>query len=99
VFPLETVRIEPSVESTVTPRAIGRTITHAIIPHRFVDHTHSDHIVTISNAPDGEDRVRRLYGDRVPIVLHAMPAYVLAKLGGCCRCAAQEPFALRRENR
>jgi len=62
------------------PAPSVETITHAIIPHRFVDHTHSDHIVTISNTPDGEDRVRKLYGDRVLIVPYAMPGFVLAKL-------------------
>ena len=62
------------------PSPSVETITHAIIPHRFVDHTHADAIVTISSTPEGEDRLRRLYDESVLILPYAMPGFVLAKL-------------------
>ena len=33
------------------------TILHAVIPHRFVDHTHADAILTITNSPNGEKKI------------------------------------------
>jgi rhamnose utilization protein RhaD (predicted bifunctional aldolase and dehydrogenase)/NAD(P)-dependent dehydrogenase (short-subunit alcohol dehydrogenase family) len=62
------------------PAPSVETITHATVPHRFVDHTHADAIVTLSNTPDGEERLRKLYGESVLIVPYAMPGFVLAKL-------------------
>jgi len=44
-----------------------------------VDHTHADAVVTISNTPDGERRVREVYGPNVLLVPYVMPGFVLAK--------------------
>ncbi|HEB93099.1 MAG TPA: bifunctional aldolase/short-chain dehydrogenase [Gammaproteobacteria bacterium] len=60
---------DPSVEA----------ILHAIIPFKFVDHTHADAVVTLTNTPDGEARIRALYGERVLVVPYVMPGFVLAK--------------------
>jgi rhamnose utilization protein RhaD (predicted bifunctional aldolase and dehydrogenase)/NAD(P)-dependent dehydrogenase (short-subunit alcohol dehydrogenase family) len=54
-------------------------ILHAIIPHRFVDHTHADAVVTISNTLDGEKRLKKLYGEKILIVPYVMPGFILAK--------------------
>ncbi|HEY9723703.1 MAG TPA: SDR family oxidoreductase, partial [Oscillatoriaceae cyanobacterium] len=44
-----------------------------------VDHTHADAVVAISNTPDGEAAIRRIYGDRVLVVPYVMPGFVLAR--------------------
>jgi rhamnose utilization protein RhaD (predicted bifunctional aldolase and dehydrogenase)/NAD(P)-dependent dehydrogenase (short-subunit alcohol dehydrogenase family) len=62
------------------PAPSVETITHAIVPHRFVDHTHADAIVTVSNTNDGVERIRRIYGESVLIIPYAMPGFILAKL-------------------
>jgi len=62
------------------PNPSVEAILHAIIPFVFVDHTHADAVVTLTNSPDGEARVRDLYGDRVLIVPYTMPGFVLAKV-------------------
>ncbi|MCH8223674.1 MAG: SDR family NAD(P)-dependent oxidoreductase [Chloroflexi bacterium] len=62
------------------PAPSVETITHALVPYRFVDHTHADAVVTISNTSDGAGRLRALYGDEVLVVPYAMPGFVLAKL-------------------
>lgn len=54
-------------------------ILHAIIPGKFVDHTHADAVVALTNNPTGEQRVRELYGERVLIVPYVMPGFILAK--------------------
>ena len=62
------------------PNPSVEAILHAIIPFKFVDHTHADAVVTLTNTPDGEARVRALYGDRVLVVPYTMPGFVLAKV-------------------
>lgn len=61
------------------PNPSVEAILHAIIPFTFVDHTHADAVVTLTNTPDGEARIRELYGERVLIVPYVMPGFVLAK--------------------
>ncbi len=65
---------------TAAPAPSVEAILHALIPHRFVDHTHADAIVTITNTPDGEARIRELFGDEVIVLPYVMPGFDLAKL-------------------
>lgn len=69
-----TAMLDPSA-----PGPSVEAILHAILPFRFVDHTHADAAVAITNTPDGEERIRELYGDRVLIVPYVMPGFVLAR--------------------
>jgi len=55
-------------------------ILHAILPYRFVDHTHADAVVTVTNTADGEARIREIYGDKVVVVPYVMPGFDLARL-------------------
>ncbi|UCB55089.1 MAG: bifunctional aldolase/short-chain dehydrogenase [Thiotrichales bacterium] len=61
------------------PNPSVEAVLHAIIPFSYVDHTHADAVVTITNSPNGEDVIRQLYGDRVLIVPYVMPGFILAK--------------------
>ncbi len=54
-------------------------IVHAIIPHRFVDHTHADAVVTLTNAPGGRNKINEVYGNRVMIIPYVMPGFALAR--------------------
>jgi len=68
--------------SQIDPKAPApsvEAILHAIIPHKYVDHTHADAVVTISNTQGGEDKVRQLYGDEILVLPYVMPGFVLAK--------------------
>jgi len=62
------------------PNPSVEAILHAIIPFKFVDHTHTDAVVTITNTQGGEDKIKELYGDKVLIIPYIMPGFVLAKL-------------------
>jgi rhamnose utilization protein RhaD (predicted bifunctional aldolase and dehydrogenase)/NAD(P)-dependent dehydrogenase (short-subunit alcohol dehydrogenase family) len=62
------------------PAPSVEAILHALIPHRFVDHTHADAIVTLTNTADGEARIRELFGDEVIVLPYVMPGFDLAKL-------------------
>lgn len=61
------------------PNPSVEAILHAVLPPRFVDHTHADAIVTLSNTPGGEERIRALYGDCVLVVPYVMPGFQLAR--------------------
>lgn len=61
------------------PTPSVEAILHAIIPFRFVDHTHADAIVAISNTPCGEEILRNLYGSDVLILPYVMPGFILAR--------------------
>ncbi|MDX8406487.1 MAG: class II aldolase/adducin family protein, partial [Mariprofundus sp.] len=60
------------------PNPSVEAILHAIIPFTYVDHTHADAVVTISNTANGEQRLREIYGDEVLILPYVMPGFVLA---------------------
>ena len=61
------------------PNPSVEAILHALIPFAWVDHTHADAVVTLSNTPDGERRLRELYGEAVLIVPYVMPGFDLAR--------------------
>lgn len=61
------------------PTPSVEAILHAIIPYKFVDHTHADAVVAITNTPDGEKRIRDVYGKRLLYVPYVMPGFVLAR--------------------
>ncbi|MDT8339762.1 MAG: bifunctional aldolase/short-chain dehydrogenase, partial [Sulfurimonas sp.] len=62
------------------PNPSVEAILHAIIPFKFVDHTHTDAVVTITNTQGGEEKIKELYGERVLVIPYIMPGFVLAKL-------------------
>ncbi|HSN90184.1 MAG TPA: SDR family NAD(P)-dependent oxidoreductase, partial [Anaeromyxobacteraceae bacterium] len=70
------------------PTPSVEAILHALLPHRFVDHTHADAVVTVTNTADGEARVREIYGDEVVVIPYVMPGFELARL-----CAERLPAA------
>jgi len=53
-------------------------IVHALIPFKFVDHSHADAILTISNAPGGRARFADIFGARVLVVPYVKPGFDLA---------------------
>jgi rhamnose utilization protein RhaD (predicted bifunctional aldolase and dehydrogenase)/NAD(P)-dependent dehydrogenase (short-subunit alcohol dehydrogenase family) len=61
------------------PAASVESILHACLPYTYVDHTHADAIITLTNTPGGEQRIRELYEDRVVIVPYIMPGFDLAR--------------------
>lgn len=61
------------------PTPSVEAILHALVPLRYVDHTHADAVVAISNSPDGEAALQEIYGDEVLILPYAMPGFILAK--------------------
>jgi rhamnulose-1-phosphate aldolase/alcohol dehydrogenase len=61
------------------PNPSVETFLHAFLPHRYVDHSHADAILTVTNQPDAEGHVRTLFGDRIAFVPYVMPGFELAR--------------------
>src|SRR5262245_46508018 len=61
------------------PNPSIETLLHAFLPARFIDHSHADAILALTNQPDGAARVRALFGERVGWVAYVMPGFALAK--------------------
>jgi len=61
------------------PAASIEAILHAIIPFKFVDHSHANAISALTCSKDGEARVKEVFGQRVIIVPYVMPGFILAK--------------------
>lgn len=61
------------------PAPSVEAILHAVLPAKFVDHTHADALISVSNTPGGGARVREVYGDRVAVIPYIMPGFVLAR--------------------
>ncbi len=68
------------------PAPSVETILHALLPHKYVDHTHSDSVLAITDSREGETRVAEVYGDKVVIIPYVMPGFDLARL-----CAERFP--------
>lgn len=62
------------------PTPSVEAILHAILPFKYVDHTHADAVITLCNTPSGERRIRELYDDRVVVIPYIMPGFDLARL-------------------
>ncbi len=56
------------------------TILHALLPYKYVDHTHADAIVSMTNTKDGIQRIKTLYGNKVVIIPYIMPGFDLSRL-------------------
>jgi rhamnose utilization protein RhaD (predicted bifunctional aldolase and dehydrogenase)/NAD(P)-dependent dehydrogenase (short-subunit alcohol dehydrogenase family) len=69
-------------ESLLEPAAPNPSVEillHAFLPHKFVDHTHANAILSLVDQPDGEAICTELYDGRVSIVPYVMPGFGLAQ--------------------
>src|SRR5690606_12946820 len=68
------------------PRQSIETLLHAFVPHKHVDHTHPDAIISLMCVENAEEEARRVYGDRMAYVPYIRPGFTLSKwIGGKVR--------------
>src|SRR5947208_10292482 len=77
------LRTAMTLASAPTPSV--EAILHAALPFKYVDHTHADAVVALTNNPEGEALVHEAYGDSVVVIPYVMPGFDLA-------CLAAERF-------
>ncbi len=62
-----------------SPNPSVETFLHAFLPFKFVDHTHSDAIMNVTNRPGGLNFCKKIFGSKVNIVPYVMPGFGLAQ--------------------
>ena len=60
------------------PSPSVEAILHAIMPHKFIDHTHTDAIITLTNNPRGEELIAEVFPDCLTLP-YIMPGFILSK--------------------
>ncbi len=64
---------------STSPNPSVETLLHAFLPHKFIDHTHSNAVLTLTDQPDGDDLCKEVYGESMGYVPYIMPGFALAK--------------------
>ena len=62
-----------------SPNPSVETLLHAFLPHKFIDHTHSNAVLALTDQPDGEALAVDVFGRRAALVPYIMPGFALAK--------------------
>jgi rhamnose utilization protein RhaD (predicted bifunctional aldolase and dehydrogenase)/NAD(P)-dependent dehydrogenase (short-subunit alcohol dehydrogenase family) len=62
-----------------SPNPSVETLLHAFLPHKFIDHTHANAVLSITNQRNGRALSREIWGSRMGLVPYIMPGFALAK--------------------
>ena len=77
----EMVRVErANLLDPGAPNPSVEILLHVFLPHKFVDHTHANAILSLTDQPDGEAICAELYDGRAGVVPYVMPGFALGKL-------------------
>lgn len=72
--------LQTHLTRAASPAPSVETILHALLPHKYVDHTHSGAVLAVTNTVDGDQRIAEIYGDQVVVIPYVMPGFDLARL-------------------
>ncbi|HEY7243331.1 MAG TPA: bifunctional aldolase/short-chain dehydrogenase [Xanthobacteraceae bacterium] len=74
------VRVQrESLLDPMAPAASVETLLHAFLPHKYVDHTHAEAVLSLVDQPSAQAICSDVYDGRVGIVEYAMPGFSLAQ--------------------
>ena len=62
-----------------SPNPSVETLLHAFLPHKYIDHTHSNAILALTNQPNGREICHKIFGNKLVYVPYIMPGFALAK--------------------
>jgi rhamnose utilization protein RhaD (predicted bifunctional aldolase and dehydrogenase)/NAD(P)-dependent dehydrogenase (short-subunit alcohol dehydrogenase family) len=75
--------LQLSMTNPSAPAPSVEAILHALLPYTFVDHTHADAIITITNSIGSEERIREIFSrDSMIVVPYVMPGFKLVRVVG-----------------
>ena len=55
------------------PNPSVETLLHAFLPHKFIDHTHANAVLALTDQEGGDDLCREVFGKRMGYVPYIMP--------------------------
>ena len=64
---------------TTFPNASVETLLHAFLPHKYIDHSHSNAILSLIDQPNDQKICKKIFGNNLAIVPYIMPGFELAK--------------------
>ncbi|PIQ12886.1 MAG: bifunctional aldolase/short-chain dehydrogenase [Hydrogenophilales bacterium CG_4_9_14_3_um_filter_59_35] len=73
------VEFRAALANPKAPRPSIETLLHAILPFKWVEHTHADAVLAVANTDHGERHIRAALGDAVLIVPYHNSGFELAK--------------------
>ncbi len=86
LFALDTLSDEDMVNAqranlldSNAPNPSVETLLHAFLPHKFIDHTHSNAVLALTDQPGGDALCRQVFGKKMGYVPYIMPGFALAK--------------------
>ena len=62
-----------------SPNPSVETLLHAFLPHKYIDHTHSNAILSLVNLKNSKTILKKIFGNKLTIVPYVMPGFDLAK--------------------
>ena len=63
-----------------SPNPSVETLLHAFLPHKYIDHTHSNAILSLVNLENSNTILKKIFGNNLAIVPYVMPGFDLAKI-------------------
>lgn len=73
------------------PSPSVETLLHAFLPYRYIDHSHANVVLCLSNQPAGDRLLREAVGEQVIVLPYITPGFPLAK--EVARVVEQQPAA------
>jgi rhamnose utilization protein RhaD (predicted bifunctional aldolase and dehydrogenase)/NAD(P)-dependent dehydrogenase (short-subunit alcohol dehydrogenase family) len=64
---------------STAPNPSVETLLHAFLPHKFIDHTHSNAVLALTDQPNGDALCRETFGPKFGYVPYIMPGFDLSK--------------------
>ena len=64
---------------TTYPNASVETLLHAFLPHKYIDHSHSNAVLTLINQPNSIQICKKIFRNEIGIVPYVMPGFDLSK--------------------
>lgn len=81
-------QVRLSLLDSTAPNPSVETLLHAFLPHKFVDHTHANAVLSLVDQPDSEDIARDTWGDEMAFIPYIMPGFLLSKAAGAAFMAS-----------
>ena len=71
--------VRSNLLDSASPTPSVETLSHAFLPHKFVNHSHATAILSVTNQENGEELCKNIFGQKMGIVPYIMPGFDLAK--------------------
>jgi len=62
-----------------SPHPSVEALLHAFLPHKYIDHTHADSVLILTNLKHGKSLIRKALGSKVAVLPYTMSGLPLAK--------------------